>query len=185
MKHSKGNSTSVPSSPRPIGVSRMSTNRPTRPPEPQGWAAWRAAHKRMDEGPTAVIPGHIRKDGTFVRPHIRRDPIPRTPRRLLASPPQPPVGQVQNFTTVRGHDQPSWLMKEAAPSVSCRNCYFFNWSKPGTCQAFPDGIPDEIAKGRYVHSAPYPGDNGTTFEHWSRKVEEEENSFPELPESTH
>ena len=32
------------------------------------------------------------------------------------------------------------------------------------CDAFPDGIPDEIAYGDNPHTSPFPGDNGIQFE---------------------
>lgn len=32
------------------------------------------------------------------------------------------------------------------------------------CAAFPDGIPDEFARGITEHREPYPGDNGIQFE---------------------
>ena len=34
-----------------------------------------------------------------------------------------------------------------------------------TCDAFPDGIPDEVGHNRFIHIKPYPGDNGILFEH--------------------
>lgn len=33
-----------------------------------------------------------------------------------------------------------------------------------TCTAFPDGIPGVILAGRVLHTAPYAGDHGITFD---------------------
>lgn len=33
-----------------------------------------------------------------------------------------------------------------------------------TCNAFPNGIPDEIWEGNFDHRKPYPGDHGILFE---------------------
>jgi hypothetical protein len=35
---------------------------------------------------------------------------------------------------------------------------------PSTCDAFPDGIPDEIMLGGVDHRRPLPGDGGIRFE---------------------
>jgi len=32
------------------------------------------------------------------------------------------------------------------------------------CEAFPDGIPEEIAYGDNLHLTPFPGDHGIQFE---------------------
>ena len=38
-------------------------------------------------------------------------------------------------------------------------------TKPGAwCDAFPDGIPEDIFWGDHNHKKPYPGDNGIRFE---------------------
>lgn len=33
-----------------------------------------------------------------------------------------------------------------------------------TCDAFPQGIPNDVLVGRFLHTRPYPGDNGIIFE---------------------
>jgi hypothetical protein len=71
------------------------------------------------------------------------------------------------------------MMKDMAPEVSCRNCAHHDWNKVGTCKAFPEGIPEDIAYGRFVHHVDYPEDNGVHFEHWTKKVRDEQQSFPD------
>jgi len=44
----------------------------------------------------------------------------------------------------------------------CAECK--HQTEPGYCEAFPDGIPDEITAGEHDHQNPYPGDNGIRFE---------------------
>ena len=39
------------------------------------------------------------------------------------------------------------------------------------CEAFPDGIPDEIAYGDNPHTSPFPGDHGIRFEAEEKKEE--------------
>jgi hypothetical protein len=59
------------------------------------------------------------------------------------------------------------------PNCSKRNCkHFKGVTQPdGTemtervvCEAFPDGIPGEIAYGDNPHTSPFPGDQGIQFE---------------------
>jgi len=61
----------------------------------------------------------------------------------------------------------------AEPKCSMRSCVHFRGVKrpDGTeasevvfCEAFPDGIPDDIAYGDNPHTTPFPGDNGILFE---------------------
>lgn len=41
----------------------------------------------------------------------------------------------------------------------CENAYADGF----TCRAFPDGIPNMILIGDFVHTKPYPGDGGVLF----------------------
>ncbi|ALK06176.1 hypothetical protein SAMN02910340_02083 [Methanosarcina thermophila] len=55
-------------------------------------------------------------------------------------------------------------------SSICLPCKHFQreaYSETGkkTCDAFPDGIPDEIWRGNNDHKKPYPGDHWIQFEH--------------------
>jgi hypothetical protein len=40
------------------------------------------------------------------------------------------------------------------------------------CDAFPKGIPEEIATGEHDHTKPFKGDNGIRFEHIKKWSEE-------------
>lgn len=40
--------------------------------------------------------------------------------------------------------------------ITCDSCYHILISRY-TCAAFPNGIPDEILKGKIIHSKPLPG----------------------------
>lgn len=46
--------------------------------------------------------------------------------------------------------------------ASCIACTRKHEAAP-TCDAFPDGIPEEILAGSVPHITPYPGDGGLTF----------------------
>lgn len=61
----------------------------------------------------------------------------------------------------------------AEPKCSLRGCKHFLGVKNDdgdesnervVCEAFPNGIPDEIAYGTNKHLKPFPGDNGIRFE---------------------
>lgn len=86
-----------------------------------------------------------------------------------------------DFTVPEGSLQIQWSpeAKEALeekkmmsePRCSQRGCKYFIGIKNGgdetterpVCEAFPDGIPDEIAYGNNPHTQPFPGDNGIQF----------------------
>jgi hypothetical protein len=38
------------------------------------------------------------------------------------------------------------------------------FGQPATCDAFPEGIPDEIWKSQFDHRNPHPGDQGLQFD---------------------
>jgi hypothetical protein len=48
----------------------------------------------------------------------------------------------------------------------CLTCaHFHAYERSGEfCDAFPDGIPLDILKGKNDHTAPYPGDHGIQYE---------------------
>lgn len=50
------------------------------------------------------------------------------------------------------------------PQGICHQCKQRTRPFPPQCRAFPKGIPTEILVGDFVHTSPYPGDNGIQFE---------------------
>ena len=46
----------------------------------------------------------------------------------------------------------------------CIVCEHSQEYEPGKCEAFPDGIPDELLRENVLHDKPYPGDNGLRYE---------------------
>lgn len=49
--------------------------------------------------------------------------------------------------------------------VKCEACKHFSYEKCyPTCEAFPEGIPNEIFSEEVSHTEPYEGDNGILFE---------------------
>lgn len=51
---------------------------------------------------------------------------------------------------------------DAPQCIECQR--FWTIIDPPRCEAFPDGIPDDIWNGDFNHRNPYPGDNGIQFE---------------------
>jgi hypothetical protein len=51
------------------------------------------------------------------------------------------------------------------PTPLCLKCARFHDTNDDTftCDAFPEGIPDEIVLGGFNHNLPFPGDNGMRF----------------------
>lgn len=55
------------------------------------------------------------------------------------------------------------LMDTSGVEVSqCVRCRHFR--PDGLCEAFPEGVPDEILANEHDHRQPYDGDNGVQFE---------------------
>jgi len=53
----------------------------------------------------------------------------------------------------------------APTTILCLECKFFNEDdyEKFSCEAFPDGIPDEIIENKIQHNKAYKGDNGLRF----------------------
>jgi len=46
--------------------------------------------------------------------------------------------------------------------VQCASCIFYSGGRK--CEAYPEGIPEEILTGEVDHTTAYDGDNGIQFE---------------------
>jgi hypothetical protein len=46
---------------------------------------------------------------------------------------------------------------------SCQTCARQDPIYLKRCQAFPNGIPEEIRRGKHDHKTPYPGDGGLLY----------------------
>ena len=52
-----------------------------------------------------------------------------------------------------------------ADEVEWSQCLYCEHIKPHTvCEAFPEGIPEQIQDNKFLHSEPYPGDHGIRLE---------------------
>jgi excisionase family DNA binding protein len=50
-----------------------------------------------------------------------------------------------------------------SPTPLCYDCNYFHVVSSRTCDAFPQGIPDELWIGEIKHDKPYLGDHGIQF----------------------
>ena len=49
------------------------------------------------------------------------------------------------------------------PIFQCDLCKHYYNDSSGSCDAFPEGTPDEIRMNEFDHTQPYPGDHGIRF----------------------
>lgn len=68
---------------------------------------------------------------------------------------------------------PRWWWNGYGEVPQCFDCKHFNGlvKNKKRCDAFPDGIPDEIFNNSIQHNKPYPDDNGIRFEKYISPLE--------------
>ena len=54
------------------------------------------------------------------------------------------------------------MIGPAPMCMTCKHYHFDNYTSM-TCDAYQDGIPDEIIDGKFIHTVRYKGDNGLTY----------------------
>ena len=47
---------------------------------------------------------------------------------------------------------------------ACSDCQYFRGANVGTCDAFPERIPERIWSGEFHHDRAFPGDHGMRFQ---------------------
>jgi len=45
----------------------------------------------------------------------------------------------------------------------CTRCRYYRFNSTRACDAFPDGIPDDVYANRIHHDHPIPGDHGLRY----------------------
>lgn len=60
-------------------------------------------------------------------------------------------------------DRVDGTLSTQSVSATCRHCRHLLASKPHACDAFPEGIPDELWFAYRGHRGPFPGDHGIQF----------------------
>ena len=61
-------------------------------------------------------------------------------------------------------DDKSILSQNPVATAACYDCKYFRGAKLGTCQAFPDRIPERIWSGEVRHDRSFAGDHGIRFQ---------------------
>ncbi len=62
------------------------------------------------------------------------------------------------YIIIRG----DWMKGTSFPA--CFDCKYFRGAKVGTCDAFPEHIPERIWSGKFHHDMAFSGDHGIRFQ---------------------